>query len=180
MAIRSKKRSTWASGNGKVPFQLDGVLRCQHQERARQWAGHPIRGHLALLHGFQQADWVRGVARLISSASTTWLMIGPGPEFKGLFLLVEPAQASHVRRQQVGRELDPPECAAQRDGQRRARVVLPMPGTSSSRIWPSHRTATRVRSMTSPFPTITFWMFSRKRRATSEIMDTSCIKVISD
>ena len=75
----------------------------------------------------RSADWVLGVARLISSASTTWLKIGPGPELELLGLLVVDRQAGHVRRQQVRRELDAPERAAEaaRDGLRQDRLAGP-------------------------------------------------------
>ena len=45
-------------------------------------------------------------------------MIGPGPELELLGLLVVDRQAGHVRRQQVRRELDPPEAAAEAPGDR--------------------------------------------------------------
>src|SRR5215216_3011402 len=48
-----------------------------------------------------------------------------------------------------------------------ARVVLPMPGTSSRRMWPSEKRATRTRSMTSSLPTITRAMLARTRSDTS-------------
>ncbi len=64
------------------------------------------------------ADCVLGVARLISSARTTWLKIGPGPELELLRLLVVDRQARHVRGQQVRGELDPPERAAEAPGDR--------------------------------------------------------------
>ena len=42
----------------------------------------------------------------------------------------------------------------------RARVVLPIPGTSSTKICPPLNTAARVNSMTSPLPTNTFSMLA--------------------
>ena len=74
------------------------------------------------------ADWVLGVARLISSASTTWAMIGPGPELELLGLLVVDRQAGHVRRQQVRRELDAPEGAAEAASHRLGEHRLAGPG----------------------------------------------------
>ena len=64
------------------------------------------------------ADWVRGVARLISSASTTCEKIGPGAELELLRALVEERDAGDVARQQVGRELDAAKRAVERARER--------------------------------------------------------------
>jgi hypothetical protein len=50
-----------------------------------------------------------------------------GPELELLGLLVVDGETRHVRRQQVGRELDPPECAAEaaRDRLRQDRLAGP-------------------------------------------------------
>ena len=52
------------------------------------------------------ADCVRGEARLISSASRTFVKIGPRWNEKEPTVRVEHQRAEDVRRQQVGRELD--------------------------------------------------------------------------
>ena len=72
-------------------------------------------------------DCVLGVARLISSARTTWAMIGPGRNSNSLGLLVVDREAGHVGRQQVRRELDPAERAAEaaRDGLRQHGLAGP-------------------------------------------------------
>ena len=59
------------------------------------------------------ADWVFGVARLISSASTRLAKIGPGLELEdaAAALLDQDVRARDVGRHQVGRELDPVEGA---------------------------------------------------------------------
>jgi hypothetical protein len=47
----------------------------------------------------------------------------------------------------------------------RASMVLATPGTSSSRMWPSQRYATRQRVIWGFFPRMTFSMFARTRAA---------------
>ena len=54
----------------------------------------------------RSADWVFGLARLISSASTMFAKIGPGVELERPLLLVVHADAGDVAREQVGGELD--------------------------------------------------------------------------
>ena len=39
---------------------------------------HPVDGDLAFLHGLEQAAWVLGGVRLISSASRMLVKTGPG------------------------------------------------------------------------------------------------------
>ena len=58
------------------------------------------------------ADWVRGVARLISSTSRTFVNTGPCDEAQAAGL--EQAGAGDVGRQQVGRALDARRCRATR------------------------------------------------------------------
>src|SRR5881397_2730665 len=64
----------------------------------------------------RSADWVRGEARLISSASKTFVKIAP-LEMEGVIALVEDRHAQDVRRQEVGRELDALERGADRPGE---------------------------------------------------------------
>ena len=77
-----------------------------------------------------RADWVLGVARLISSASTRLAKTGPRwnsnrrPPFGRL---VQDVRADQVGRHQVGRELDPLELQVQRVGQRPDQQRLAQP-----------------------------------------------------
>ena len=75
---RMKKRSIWASGSGKVPKDSMGF-----------WVASTIKGSSSRVvtpstvicrssMASRRADWVRGVARFSSSASTKWLNSGPG------------------------------------------------------------------------------------------------------
>jgi hypothetical protein len=62
-----------------------------------------------------RADWVRGLARLISSAISNWQKTGPGEAeaAAAVFVLVEDFAAGDVGRHQVGRELHAPGVQAQ-------------------------------------------------------------------
>ena len=62
------------------------------------------------------ADCVFGDARLISSASTTLANTAARPELEVVAGTVPDRRAGHVRRQEVGRELDAPPRAADRLG----------------------------------------------------------------
>ena len=102
---------------GEGAFQLDGVLGGQHHERPRQRHGIAVHGHLALLHGLQQGALGarRGPVDLVGQQD-----LGEdraGTELEGLLLLVEERDSGDVAGQQVGRELDAPEAAAQGPGQ---------------------------------------------------------------
>ena len=107
-----KKRSIWASGNGKVPKDSSGF-----------WVASTIKGSARRLvtpstviclssMASSRADWVRGVARLISSANTKLVKAGPELELTGL--LVVEIDAGQIGGQQVGCELHPFEAPAHR------------------------------------------------------------------
>ena len=65
-------------GQREGALVLDRVLGGDDEERVGHRVGDAVDRRLPLLHALEQASWVLGVARLISSARTTWLMIGPG------------------------------------------------------------------------------------------------------
>ena len=69
-------------GQGIGPLHLDRVLGRQDEERRVQREALAGHGDLVLLHRLEQADWVLGVARLISSASTRFAKMGPGWNLK--------------------------------------------------------------------------------------------------
>ena len=70
---------------------------------------------------------VRGVARLISSASTTLAKIGPGLKVNSCVWLLIEAAAGDVGGEQVGRELDAVEHAGEAAGHRLAHQRLAHP-----------------------------------------------------
>ena len=64
-------------------FLLDRVLGRQHVERARQRRGAaPATVTCCSCIACSSADWVRGLARLISSAISSWQKTGPGMKRK--------------------------------------------------------------------------------------------------
>src|SRR6478736_3187085 len=100
----------------------------------------------------RSADWVFGLARLISSASTMFAKIGPAwnsntPSFWSYTLMpvMSPGSRSGVNWMRV---LVPwTDCA-----RARASEVLPVPGTSSSSTWPSLSIAVSTSSTTCRLP----------------------------
>ena len=108
----------------------------------------------------RRADWVLGVARLISSDSRMFVKIGPGrnsntPRFWSRTdePVMSPGSMSGVHCTRADVALIDWAMA-------RASIDLPVPGTSSNRMWPSHRIATKARRTTSVLPLITDSMFS--------------------
>jgi len=65
-----------------------------------------------------KALWVLGLARLISSASSTWANNGAGVEHKGFFAALVHRHAGQVTGHQVGGELHPRELQAEGARQR--------------------------------------------------------------
>ena len=114
---------------------------------------------------WSSAAWVFGGVRLISSASSSSVKIGPLVSVKRVGLEVEQVGADDVARHQVGRELDAAErratarsrtCARAASWRRRAR---PRAGCG-----PRTSSATSSRSIALSWPTTTRWTCSRRRR----------------
>jgi len=70
------KRSRWASGVRRS-LHLDGVLRRDDDERVGRASVSPSIVTALSSMASSSADWVLGVARLISSATTTLANTGP-------------------------------------------------------------------------------------------------------
>ena len=116
------------------------------------------------------ADWVLGVARLTSSASTRLAKIGPGRKRK----LRRPASSSSstwVPRMSAGMRSGVNwtrlKGRSTADDSVLRSMVLPSPGTPSSRTWPSHSMHTRTSRTSSAWPTITRPICSSMARARS-------------
>ena len=92
------------------------------------------------------ADCVFGIARLISSTSSTLANTGPGRNSNVARLLVEDRQARDVGRLEVGRALDarPASAPSIEPAIERASTVFAVPGTSSNRTWPRQASAART------------------------------------
>ena len=98
-------------------FELQGVLRGDHQKFLRQGEGFPIDGDLPLLHGFQQRRlrFRPGPVDLIDQQQ-----IGehrPGLKLESRLAGIEDMQAGDVGRHQIRSALDAPEVPAQHLGE---------------------------------------------------------------
>ena len=99
------------------------------------------------------ADWVFGVARLISSTSRTFVKIGPGRNSKSRVFWSKTdmpvtsvgwRSGVHWIREIVTPSMLPPIA--------RASTVFAVPGTSSSSTWPPHISAARTSLTSSRLP----------------------------
>ena len=71
-------RSSWASGSANVPsYSIGFWVAMTRNGSGIGWLTPSIVDWRSSMHS-SSALCVLGVARLISSARTTWLMIGPG------------------------------------------------------------------------------------------------------
>ena len=105
-------------GQGERALVLDRVLGGDDEERIGHRVGRAVDRRLALLHALEQGrlGLRRRPVDLVGEDD-----LGhdrAGPELELLVLLVVDREAGHVRRQQVRRELDPPEAAAEAPGDR--------------------------------------------------------------
>ena len=105
-------------GQRERALVLDGVLGGDDQERVGHLVGDAVDGRLPLLHALEEARLRlrRGPVDLVGEDDLAHDRAGPELELLGL--LVVDRQAGHVGREQVRRELDPPERAAQAAGDR--------------------------------------------------------------
>ena len=109
---RSAKRSSCASGSGNVPSCSIGfsVARTRNGDGSGRVTPSTVTCRSAIASS--SADCVLGIARLISSTSTTFAKIGAGPELELARLLVEDREPGHVGRLEIGRALDAREARA--------------------------------------------------------------------
>ena len=123
-----------------------------------------------------RADWVLGEARLISSPRTMLAKIAPGWNSKSprSWLNTLTPVTSEGSRSGVN-WMRRTEQSMER-ARALASIVLPTPGTSSIRRWPSASRAMRARRTTSVLPSMTRSMLSRilsKEAATSSMPPVS-------
>src|SRR6266700_2836693 len=97
---------------------LDRVLGRHHHERHAELVGGAVDGDLALLHGLQQRRLGLGRGPVDLVAEHDVGEDGARLELEVAALLVEDADAGHVRGQQIGGELDAPDRAVDRAGKR--------------------------------------------------------------
>ena len=113
------------------------------------------------------ADWVLGDARLISSARTMFENTGPGRKSKvplARFQTVMPTTSAGSRS---GVNCTRPNVALIDAASALPMLVLPTPGASSSRMWPSAMRLSTARWMTSRFPRMVSSMLSQMALNTS-------------
>ena len=115
-------------GQREGALVLDRVLRGDDEERLRHRTGHAVDRHLPLLHGLEQRRLRLGRGPVDLVGEHDLADDRPGPELELLRLLVVDRQAGDVRRQQVGRELDAAEGAAEAPGDRSGQHRLAGPG----------------------------------------------------
>src|SRR3990170_131602 len=149
------KRSSCASGSANVPsYSMGFWVAMTRNGSGIRWVTPSMVACRSSMHS-RSADCVLGVARLISSASTIWAMIGPGLNSNSwvFWLKMERPVTSEGSRSGVNwmrRKLQPKLRAMAL-----AKTVLPVPGTSSMSRWPWQSSATRARRTASCLPTMT-------------------------
>ena len=144
-AVRRKKRSSCASGSGNVPSYSIGFSVAMRRNGYGSSRVTPSTVTWRSAIASSSADWVFGVARLISSTRTTLAKIGPGLNSKprvcwskteSPVTSVGCRSGVHWIRCGIAPSMLPAIA--------RARTVFAVPGTSSRRTWPSHASAVRT------------------------------------
>src|SRR3990170_3819299 len=172
------KRSSCASGRAKVPsYSIGFWVAMTRNGDGIGYVTPSIVAWCSSMHS-SSALCVFGVARLISSASTTWAMIGPGRNSNSavFWLKIERPVTSDGSRSGVNwmrRKLQPILRLIAL-----ASIVLPTPGTSSIRMWPSHRRATRAIRTSRCLPMITRSTLAATRSAESWTLFNVSIPVL--
>src|SRR4051812_34043210 len=143
------KRSTWASGSGYVPSNSTGFCVARTMNgRASSCVCTSTVTLRSCMHS-SRPDCVFGEARLISSTRMTLAKMGPGRNSKrdSRWLKTFVPTTSAGSRSDV--HWIRANCSSIDRASARARVVLPTPGRSSSRMWPSAATQMSVWSSSS-------------------------------
>ncbi len=152
MWVTTEKRSSWPSTSGNVPTVSNGFCVATRKKGCGRSRDTPSTVTWRSSIASSSADWVRGVARLSSSTSTTCANNGPGRNSHSLPARwkTETPVSSDGRRSGVHwtRWNTPPMLRASALASR----VLPTPGTSSTRRWPPESSATSARVTGSGLP----------------------------
>src|SRR3954469_22564718 len=163
------KRSTWASGSGYVPSNSTGFcVASTTNGRASSCVWTSTVTLRSCMHS-SRPDWVFGDARLISSTSTMLAKIGPGRNSKRVSRWLKTFVPTTSAGSRSAVHWTRANCSSMDRASARASVVLPTPGRSSSRMWPSAAmqtsawSRTSVRTSTAP---VSAWA-TRRDRATA-------------
>src|SRR5512140_2945900 len=122
---------------------------------------------------WSSAAWVLGGVRLISSATSTSVKIGPRVSWKVLVRKSNrfvPSTSPGMRSGVNWTRLNPTPSAA---AKARASSVLAVPGTPSTRTCPSERRAVRSRSRAASCPITTLWISTLSASTRSRIACSS-------
>ena len=165
--MRIRKRSSCASGSGKVPSYSMGfcVASTMNGPGRRCVVPSTVTWRSSMASSSADCVFGRGAVDLVGQHDLGHDRAGAELEVAGL--LVVDRDAGDVAGQQVGRELDALEAAADRTARLRASIVLPTPGTSSMSTCPWQSSAMSASRTSVPFPMIIFSTFARTRSATS-------------
>ena len=174
--VRTKKRSSCASGSGNVPSYSIGFWVAMTRKGSRSGRVTPSTVTCCSAIASSRADCVFGIARLISSTRTTFAKIGPALNSKSRsrWLKIERPVTSVGCRSGVHwiRE----GCAPSIDwAMARASTVFAVPGTSSSSTWPPQTRAATTSVICSRFPNTTVSMLSSRRHAIS--CASACVSI---
>ena len=165
--MRIIKRSTCASGKGNVPSYSIGFCVAKTKKGRAMACVTPSTVTWRSSIASSKADWVFGVARLISSVRTICAIIGPARNSNSIVfwlkMLTPVTSLGSISGVNWMRRKVQPMLRAMA----RANIVLPTPGTSSINRCPSQSSATKVRRTSFCLPIITFWTFSITRLATA-------------
>src|SRR4051812_34238807 len=143
------KRSTWASGSGYVPSNSTGFwVASTRNGRASSCECTSTVTLRSCMHS-SRPDCVLGEARLISSTRITLAKIGPGRNSKRLSRWLKTFVPTTSAGSRSAVHWIRANWRSRDRASARARVVLPTPGRSSSRMWPSAATQTSVWSSSS-------------------------------
>ena len=153
-----KKRSSCASGSGYVPSISIGFSVATTKNGGCNRYVVPATVTWSSAIASSSDDCVFGVARLISSASSTWLKIGPStktssrrPSSRSRMTRV-PVTSAGIKSTVNWMRLNERFTASPSE---RTISVLPVPGTPSMSTCPPEKNATRICSTTSLWPTTT-------------------------
>src|SRR5216683_1220343 len=167
MRRRSRKRSSCDSGSGNVPSYSRGFWVASTMNGRGsgyvEWSSETCASFIAS----SRADWVLGVVRLISSASTMLVKSGPGlntnsPVFGSHTETPSTSDGSMSEVNWMRWNEAPIERASAA-----ASVVLPTPGTSSISRWPRATRPMTASRTTSGLPTRARPTLSSRRRMIS-------------
>src|SRR5262245_24628030 len=120
------------------------------------------------------AAWVLGGVRLISSASSSWVKIGPLVSTKALVWKLNRLVPSTSPGIRSGVNWMRPNCSRSPAANARVISVLAVPGTPSSKMWPPTRRLVSIRTMTSFWPTTAL---RTSLRTPSAMMRMSCTSI---